>query len=303
MRLSESTHHQSIMLAAGGMASRVRVVSGSGGVAGAGGSGVGPGLALFVLLVVLALLALALEGLHGVGDGGVLRLGLTLGLFVLTGILSHLLLGVGVSEHEEIDDHVPRLVAGDETLDLEGLASEEPEHVGDGEAGLVVGRDGNINPVQGGVRVAKGNDGDVHVGGLSEGLVVEAGVANDHESGLEELLRVLVSKRTWDPFSTEVVGAGVGGELENGSLGVLARGHDEDIFFVLSLDGSDDSGGNHGLLPRFGQVEVEDAISSAIVYVRFHLRVAVLGSDVHLSGDHVDDVLVSVIRVQKRHSV
>ena len=57
----------------------------------------------------------------------------------------------------------------------------------------------------------------------------------------------------------------------------------EDIFFVLSLDGSDDSGGNHGLLPRFGQVEVEDAISSAIVYVRFHLRVAVLGSDVHLS--------------------
>ena len=40
------------------------------------------------------------------------------------------------------------------------------------------------------------------------------------------LLRVLVSKRTWDPFSTEVVGAGVGGELENGSLGVLARGHD-----------------------------------------------------------------------------
>ena len=57
----------------------------------------------------------------------------------------------------------------------------------------------------------------------------------------------------------------------------------KDILWVLILDGSDDSGSNHGLLPRFGQVEVEDAIPSAIVYVRFHLRVAVLSSDVHLA--------------------
>ena len=73
----------------------------------------------------------------------------------------------------------------------------------------------------------------------------------------------------------------------------------EDILWVLVLDGSDDSGGNHGLLPRFGQVEVEDTIAGAIVNVRFHLRVAVLGSDVHLGGDHVDDIVVFVIRVQK----
>jgi len=64
--------------------------------------------------------------------------------------------------------------------------------------------------------------------------------------------------------------------------GAYGGGTYEDIFFVLILDGSDDSGSNHGLLPRFGQVEVEDAFPGAIVYVRFHLRVAVLRSDVHL---------------------
>ena len=58
----------------------------------------------------------------------------------------------------------------------------------------------------------------------------------------------------------------------------------ENILLALLLDGSDDSGGNHGLLPRFGQVEVEDTISVAVVYVRFHLRVAVLSSDVHLNN-------------------
>ena len=56
----------------------------------------------------------------------------------------------------------------------------------------------------------------------------------------------------------------------------------EDIFFVLFLDGGDDARGNHGLLPRFLQVEVEDSFARAVVYVRFHLRVAVLRSDVHL---------------------
>lgn len=57
----------------------------------------------------------------------------------------------------------------------------------------------------------------------------------------------------------------------------------KDVLLVLFLDGSDDSGGNHSLLPRFGQVEVVDAISVAVVYVRFHLRVAVLSSDVNLN--------------------
>jgi len=57
----------------------------------------------------------------------------------------------------------------------------------------------------------------------------------------------------------------------------------EDVLLVLLLDGSDDSGSNHGLLPCLGEIEVEDTISGAIVNVAFHLRVAVLGADVDLN--------------------
>ena len=56
----------------------------------------------------------------------------------------------------------------------------------------------------------------------------------------------------------------------------------KDILLVLGLDSSDDSGGNHGLLPSLGQIVVEDTIPVAIVHVLGHLRVAVLGSNVHL---------------------
>ena len=56
--------------------------------------------------------------------------------------------------------------------------------------------------------------------------MVGAGIANNHETGLQELLGVLIGKSTWGPLSTEVPGLGVGGELEDGSLSVLSGGDD-----------------------------------------------------------------------------
>jgi len=125
--------------------------------------------------------------LHCVGNTGILSD--LFGLILLLGGIFALgfgLLGVGVSEHEEINHDVPFALAWDFVSELKGLAGKKPEHVGNGVTRLVVGGDGNINPVKGRVRVAKGNDGDVHVGGLGESLMVEAGVANDHESWLKE---------------------------------------------------------------------------------------------------------------------
>merc|ERR1712060_407805 len=135
-----------------------------------------------------------------------------------------------------------------------------------------------------------------------EHLLVRS-VPNVSSKSFHLLLSVLVSECAWNPLATHVVCAGAGAKLQNCTLGILSGGHDKYVLRVLFLDGSDDSSGNHSLLPSFGQVEVEDAISSAIVYVRFHLRVAVLSADVHLSSNHADDVFVLVIRVQKRHSV
>jgi hypothetical protein len=127
------------------------------------------------------------------------------------------------------------LVTGDITTELKGLASEEPEAVGDGVTSLVVGGDGNVNPVKRGVRVSECNNGDVHVGSLSQALVVETGVANDDESGFEELLGVLIGKSSGHPLATEVVSTGVGGELEDGALSVLARGHNLKRKLIINI--------------------------------------------------------------------
>ena len=85
--------------------------------------------------------------------------------------------------------------------------------------GLVVSGDSNINPVGGRVSVAKSDDGDVHVRGLLDGLMVKTGVANNDEAGLHELLGVVIGKGTGNPLSTEVLGTSVGSELEDSTLG------------------------------------------------------------------------------------
>ena len=73
--------------------------------------------------------------------------------FFLTCLISDFL-AVRVSVHKEIDTDVPFLVAWDVTSKLLDFTSEKPEHIGNGVARLVVGRDGNVNPVERGVRVA-----------------------------------------------------------------------------------------------------------------------------------------------------
>ena len=53
---------------------------------------------------------------------------------------------------------------------------------------------------------------------------------------------------------------------------------------MLVLDGgsSDDTGGNHKLLPRLGEVKVVNAFLVALVDVGLHLFGAVAGADVTL---------------------
>lgn len=53
-------------------------------------------------------------------------------------------------------------------------------------ATLVVGGDGNVDEFGGRVNVAEGDDGDVDVGSLLDGLGVGAGVGDNDEAGLLE---------------------------------------------------------------------------------------------------------------------
>lgn len=56
----------------------------------------------------------------------------------------------------------------------------------------------------------------------------------------------------------------------------------EHILRVLALNGTDDSGGNHELLPGLGEIKVVDSVSCALVDVALHVLGAVLGANVNL---------------------
>jgi len=271
------------------------VVSGGGGI----GGGTESFEVLFFFLITLTV----------VGEDSSDTSGDDFGLFFLSTFFFDGLLFVfldfllGFSVHEKIDNDVPLFISGELGSDLENLSGKEPCSVSNGFFTLVVAWDGDVNPVEGGVGIAKGNDGDVHVGGFSEALVVKSGVEDNDKSGFLELLSVLIGKGTGNPLSTEVFSIGVGGKLQDSSLGVWSGRDDEDILGVLELDGGDDSGGNHNLLPGLSEVDVVDTLLVSLEDVAFHHFGAVVCSEVDLSGEHADEVLFSVIRVQKSHSV
>lgn len=112
---------------------------------------------------------------------------------------------------------------------------------------LVVGGDGNVDVLGGGVGVAEGNDGDVDVGSLLDGLGIGARVGDDDQTGLLERTGDVVGEGTGGETTGNGLGTGVGGELEDGTLTVGTSGDDTDVGGVV--DGSDDTGSQDNLLP------------------------------------------------------
>ena len=110
--------------------------------------GLAPSLALFFALLIIFAGISAFEGLHGVGNSGVF-LSILAFLNILILDFSDGFLGLWVSVHEEINNDIPRLVAGDIASELEDLTSEEPEAVSDGVLALVVRWDGDVDVVEG----------------------------------------------------------------------------------------------------------------------------------------------------------
>lgn len=114
-------------------------------------------------------------------------------------------------------------------------------------ATLVVGGDGNVDELGGGVGVAEGDDGDVDVGSLLDGLGVGTGVGDDNQTGLLERTGDVVGEGTGSEATSDGLGTGVGSELEDGTLSVGTGRDDTDIGGVV--DSSDDAGGEDNLLP------------------------------------------------------
>lgn len=112
---------------------------------------------------------------------------------------------------------------------------------------LVVGRDGDVNEVGGGVSVAESNDGNIDVAGLLDGLGVGAGVGHDDQTGLLERAGDVVGKVTGGETTRNSGGAGVRGKLEDSTLTVGASGDHTDVGRVVN--GGDDTSSQDNLLP------------------------------------------------------
>ena len=114
-------------------------------------------------------------------------------------------------------------------------------------ATLVVGGDGNIDELGWGVSVAEGDDGDVDVAGLLDGLGVGARVGDDNQARLLEGTGDVVGEGTRGETTGNGLGAGVGGELQDGTLTIGTGGDNADIGGVVN--GGDDASGEDNLLP------------------------------------------------------
>ena len=149
----------------------------------------------------------------------------------------------------EIDHDVPGgLAVVDGATEAEDLTGKHPPDKTDGVTTLVVGGDGDVNILGGGIGVAESDDGDVDVAGLLDSLVVGTGVGNDNEAGLLERAGDVVGEATGGEATGNSDGSGVGGELQDGTLTVGTGRDDANIGGVV--DGGDDAGSENDLLPE-----------------------------------------------------
>lgn len=180
------------------------------------------------------------------GTGANLLNARDLGLVLTSGVL--VLLGLRVAVEVKIGHDVPLgLTAGDGATKTEDLTSEHPPDQTNGVTALVVGGDGNVDVLGGRVGVAEGDDRDVDIGGLLDGLGVGARVGDNDQARLLEGAGDVVGEVTGGETTGNGTSTSVGGELQDGTLTVGTGRDDADVGGVVN--GGDDTGGQDNLLP------------------------------------------------------
>lgn len=252
----------------------------------------------------------------GLNDGGTnlistKSLGLSLDLLVL--------LGLWVTVEVKINHDIPvGLTGGDGSAETEDLTGQHPPNETDGVTGLVVGWDGNINELSWGVSVAKGDDWDVDVGSLLDGLGIGAWVGDDDEAWLLEGTGDVVGEVTWGEATGDGLRTGVVGELQDSALTVWTGRDNADVGWVVN--GGDDAGSKDNLLPvgaklvyaivvsvrvalecasscaclnipGLANVDNVDSVRAGLPEVVVHVNLQVLGAEVALGSQQELDVL------------
>ncbi len=120
-------------------------------------------------------------------------------------------------------------------------------------------------------------------------LVVSARVSDDDETRLHKLLGNLVREGSGSVAVGQVLRASVLRVLEDGAGAEGASTDDANIGRVLN--GHDDTGSQSELLPERGKVHDINTVRAALERVARHLRLKVLGADVNVGREHLDDVI------------
>lgn len=224
------------------------------------------------------------------------------------------LLGLWVAVEVKIDHDVPvSLTGGDGATETEYLTGQHPPNKTDGVTGLVVGWDGNIDELGWGVGIAKGDDWDVDVGSLLDGLGIGAWIGDDDEAWLLEGTGDVVGEVTWGETTGDGLGTGVVGKLQDSALTVWAGRDDTDVSWVVN--GCDDAGSEDNLLPEarklvcvtvvpapslahsirnipgLADVDNVDSVWAGLPEVVIHVNLQVLGAKVALSCEEQLNVL------------
>ena len=92
--------------------------------------------------------------------------------------------------------------SADGSSQSENLSGQHPPHQTNAVGRLVVAGDGDVHELGGRVHVAEGDDGDVGVASLGDGLVVSSGVGDDQESWLAEGSLDLIGEGSWSESSS-----------------------------------------------------------------------------------------------------
>jgi hypothetical protein len=114
-------------------------------------------------------------------------------------------------------------------------------------AALVVGWDCDVDEFGGRVCVAKGNDGDVDIGGFFDGLSIGSWIGDNDQSRFFERAGDVVGEVSGSEATCNGDGAGVGSEFEDSALAIGTCGDDTDVGWVV--DCGDNASSENDLLP------------------------------------------------------
>ena len=188
-----------------------------------------------------------------------------------------------VSPEERVDHDIPGGSSLEGSSQVEDFTSQKIVDQGDGLLASVVAWDSDIDVLKWRVGVAESDARDVGIRSLLDGLAISLGISDNQESWLHELAGDLVGEGTWGPSLSNGLSTSVMSELHHSSRTKRSLRANDDVLGILN--GSDNSGSNHQLLPGLTEVDDVDVVVTLLVDITLHSEVNISGTNVGLEID------------------